>query len=190
MTFEPLRIHLVGKAPLLMRSGRLADPLDPAARDLQAASRVRTKTDADFSRIAHIEWVGGLWLEGGAPCVPGEALEACFLQAARTRKCGQLAQAGLRVIENPLLSFEGPRDLTALWNDPRFRLRVPVRVGKMRPVRTRPIFPSWEITFEAQFSPLLLDRRLVGELWAIAGTRIGLGDWRPRYGIFSAEIIP
>lgn len=187
MTAQSLRLRLTGVAPLLMHSGRLADPLDASARELERLTQKRFKTAADHEAIARVEWSAGMWLEGGEPCVPGDAIEACFLGAARTRRLGKLAQAGFVCPENPRLHYAGPRDLESLWADPRFRLRKPVQVAGRRTVRTRPRFPEWALEFEAQFLLGLLDGDQVLKIFRIAGSRTGLGDWRPKFGRFSAE---
>jgi hypothetical protein len=170
-----------------MRSGRLADPLDESARELDRLTRKRFKTPADHEEIARVEWSAGLWLECGEPCVPGDAIEACFLAAARTRRLGKLAQAGFVCPGNPRLLYPGPRNIEGLWAEPRFRLRKPVQVAGRRTVRTRPRFPEWSLEFEVQFLPGLLDGDQVLEIFRIAGTRTGLGDWRPKFGRFSAD---
>jgi hypothetical protein len=37
---------------------------------------------ADHEAISRTEWFGGLWLDGGEPCLPAEALMATFVGAA------------------------------------------------------------------------------------------------------------
>src|SRR5882757_911382 len=70
MSAERIRLRLEGTRPLLMHSGRLADPLDPAALDLAHITAKRPKTRADLEEISRREWYGGLWLHGGRPCIP------------------------------------------------------------------------------------------------------------------------
>lgn len=187
MSGAALRVRLVGVAPLLMHSGRLADPLDPAAKELQRLTRKRDKRDADHERIMRVEWYGGLWTDDGRPCLPAEAVEAAFVRAARTRKLGPAAAAGLVCPRNAILEHDGPPDIDGLWADARFRLRVPVQVAGRRTMRTRPRFPRWSAAIELEFLPSLLDIAQVLELLRIAGDQVGLGDWRPRFGRFRVE---
>jgi hypothetical protein len=188
MSDDRITIRIVGLSPLLMRAGRLADPLDPATQELDRLTRKRFKVEADHREVARAEWVGGLWLHEGRPCVPGEALEASFVEAARTRRLGRQAKAGLLVGSPATLVYEGPRDLEQLWEDSRFRLRTPVAVAGRRVVRTRPRFPHWSIEFEAEFLPALLDRRQILEIFKVAGVRCGLGDWRPKFGRYEVSV--
>jgi hypothetical protein len=186
MNAEMIRMRLAGTRPLLMHSAKLADPLDPASRQLARLTAKRPKTEADHAEIARVEWFGGLWLAGGAPCIPPEALEATFLSAARSRRRGKAALAGILIEEPAPLLYEGPQDLDELWSDETFRLRVPVRIGPARTMRTRPRFPAWSVEFDVKYLPTLLNRSEVRETFVISGFTCALGDWRPRYGTFSA----
>ena len=74
---------------------RYLDPLSAASKELKKIAKKRPKTDADIAYMQRVEWTGGLWLSGGVPCIPGEAIEAAFVQAAKKSKRGQLAKAGM-----------------------------------------------------------------------------------------------
>ena len=188
MTVETITMQLTGCRPLLMHSGRLADPLDPIARDLAKLTGKRLKTAADHEEIARVEWNGSLWLSGGKPCIPSEAIEGTFINAARSRRKAKAACAGIMVMEACPLQYDGPSDLDELWEDPAFRLRRPVRVRNARPIRTRPRFAEWRVKTTVNFTPSLLDRAEVLEIFAIAGAQEGIGDWRPKYGRFTVEV--
>jgi hypothetical protein len=189
MECESIRMRLTGTKRLLMRCGRLADPLDPASKALARLTSKRSKTDADHEEIARIEWNGSLWLDGGRPCVIAEALMSSFVGAAKTRKRGDEAKAGLVVRDNAIISYDGPSDLDGLWANPSFRLRTGVRVRGARTMRTRPCFSDWSVEFCADYLPSLLDRAEVIETFEIAGFFRGLGDWRPVNGTYAVEVI-
>ncbi|GAB1716950.1 MAG: hypothetical protein NTAFB05_19920 [Nitrobacter sp.] len=188
MSVEHLRLRLTGERPLLMHSSRLADPLDPVKIDLDRLTKKRDKTLADHEQIAKVEWHGGLWLLDGRPCVPSEAIESAFVAAARTRRKGKQAKAGFACVESPLLQYDGPRDLTSLWDDKAFRLRFAVNVNDAKVMRTRPRFPAWHVVADIEFLPGLLNPNEVVEIFEIAGMREGLGDWRPKFGRFSVKL--
>jgi len=189
MDSESISLRLIGTKRLLMHAGRLADPLDAASKALARVTGKTVKTEADHEEIARIEWFGSLWLDGGRPCVPLEALIATFVGAAKLRKRGPEARAGLVVTENAVLDYDGPRDLDELWKEPSYRLRTSVRVRGSRTMRTRPCFPDWSLKFRARFLPSVLGRDEVVELYRIAGFMRGLGDWRPVNGTFDVEVV-
>jgi hypothetical protein len=88
-----------------------------------------------------------------------------------------------------LLEYEGPRDLSSLWEDKAFVFRAPVDVNGSKVMRTRPRFNNWHVTVNVVFIPSLLNRSEVLEFFEIAGFREGLGDWRPKFGKFSVKEI-
>jgi hypothetical protein len=188
MNSESIVLKFVGTKRLLMHSGRMADPLDPASKALARLTSKKMRTEADHEEIARVEWHGSLWLDGGRPCVPSEALMATFVGAARSRKRGPAARAGLVVEQNAILDYSGPRDMDALWEDPAFRLRTSVRIRGSRTMRTRPMFDDWSVEFAAHYLPSLIDRDEIIELYRVAGFTQGLGDWRPVNGTFEVAV--
>jgi hypothetical protein len=189
MLAEKLRVRLTGERPLLMHSARLADPLDELKIDIDRLTKKRDKTIADHQQIAKMEWYGGLWLLDDKPCILCEAIESAFIKGANTKRKGKHAKAGFACGVSPLLQYEGPTDLAALWDNKAFRLRFPVNVHDSKVMRTRPRFQSWYVDVNVEFLPSLLNPNEVIEILEIAGMREGLGDWRPKFGKFSVTKI-
>jgi hypothetical protein len=185
--YRIFRAKIIGTAPLVMHSGRLADPLSEASKELRRISKKRAKTDADHEYVAKVEWTGGLWLWKGAPCIPGAAIEAAFVAAAKKTKRGVAAKAGILSPDNWPLEYDGPRDLAEMWESGDYKLTVGVRVGQVRVMRTRPIFRRWSVPVVIEFLDDQMDAREVRDILVTAGRLIGLGDWRPRYGRFVVE---
>ena len=184
-----MAVRIVGRAPLLMRSGRLADPLDDVAKALARLTCKRLKTESDHNRIAAIEWRGALWLSEGRPCIPGEAIESAVTAAARTRRMGAVVRAAVIVPNHAVLDHDGPEDLDIMYRDPRFVHRCGVRVAGRTSMRTRPQFPQWSAVIRLDYLDTMIDGEALRDLVVIAGDRIGVGDYRPKYGRFSVEAI-
>jgi hypothetical protein len=187
MSYHRLNFRLTGVSPLVMHNGRLANPLDPMAKALKAVSGKRAKTDADFEEMARIEFLGGLYVGDDGPCIPGELIEALLIAAAKKSKRGPQAKAGLLSDGNHRLSYDGPREAAELWADAKFRLVAGVRVGQARVMRTRPVFRDWSAEIFVDYLPGQLNPAEVAEMVRTAGEIVGLGDWRPRFGRFTAE---
>jgi hypothetical protein len=63
--------------------------------------------------------------------------------------------------------------------------RRPVVVQKARIMRARPRYDRWRASFTIEFdSQLVPDPKMIVDICADAGTRIGVGDYRPRFGRF------
>lgn len=170
-----------------MHNGRLANPLDPMTKALKAVTSKRGKTDADFEEAARIEFLGGLYVGTDGPCIPGEMIEATLVEAAKKVRRGPQAKAGLLSDGNHRLNYTGPREPDALWAEEEFRLVAGVRVQKSRVMRTRPIFRDWSAEIFVDFLPGQLNPAEITGMIRTAGEVIGLGDWRPRFGRFTAE---
>lgn len=181
--------RITGVSPLIMHNGQTADPLNRFAKEMRQISSKRMKTEADFERLAQLEFMAGLYVENGRPVIPGEVLEAALVQAAKKSKRGKQAQAGLFCEGNFALEYDGPAEPEALWADPSFRLVAGVRVAQARIMRTRPKFESWAARVEARYQPELLNADEVDRFMETAGSMVGIGDWRPRFGRFETMVI-
>ncbi len=183
-------ITITGTAALLMHNGRLADPLDPATKALKAATGKRTKTDADHEEISRVEFAGGLYLDPDiGPYLPADNIWKTLQVAARKSKQGKQVEEGVIIISevNPL-SYDGPRDLDGLWANKNFVSRRTVVNQRNRVARTRPIFQQRKVAADGILDESALN---LGDLRTIAeraGNLVGLGDWRPRYGRFTATV--
>jgi hypothetical protein len=175
---------------MMMHNARLADPLDPVVKEIRQYSGKARKTDEDHNMMAYWEFVGGLYFtEGVGPYMPAANLRKVFIEAARKSKQGKNVEQGLFVntLINPV-AYEGPRTIDELWNDKNFVDRSCVKVQAARVMRTRPIFHKWAVDAVCEFDTSVLDFERIKQFADIAGRYIGLGDYRPLYGRFNAEL--
>ena len=189
---KTLNFRITGVAPLIPHNGLLADPLYEGTILISKISQKRPKTEADLEEMARLEFLYSLYLKDGEPCIPGVVLEAALTGrggGARKMKKGKQAAAGLFVLENFPLEYEGPRDPKELWKDERFRLRVAVKVQQNKVMRTRPIFDEWAANVELMYNPDLVDKAEIIQWMEVAGFEVGLMDWRPKYGRFESELL-
>jgi hypothetical protein len=184
---DELTLRFTGIAPLLMRSGRMADPLDEHAAALHRVTSKRMKTAADHLQVARLEFRGSLWLMNGRPCVPAEAVEASLVSAGRSRRAGTLVRAAVIVRDSPLLEYAGPTDLDELFEDKRFVHRCGVRVNRATTMRTRPRFNEWSLTVTLSYLPTMIEGSTLLDVARLAGNLVGIGDFRPRFGRFHVE---
>jgi len=187
---EVLKFRITGAAPLIMHNGQTADPMNVYTRAIKEISGKRKKMDADFEEMARLEWMAGLYLHKGEPCIPDYVLEAALIGrggAARSQKMGKESAAGMFVMKNFPLEYDGPREPAELWRDENFRLVRKVRIGQSSIMRTRPIFHEWSANVEVEFNTDFLNTDHIRQWMEIAGTRVGLMDWRPKCGRFTVE---
>jgi len=185
-----LSITLTGTAPLLMHNSRLADPINPASKALKAVTGKRMKTDEDHEKIGYLEFLGGLYLDDQVgPYIPGDNIRRALLDAAKLTKMGTRITRGLINVSdvNPLGGYDGPRTGEELWAKG-FHHRASVKNGTNRVVRTRPWFPTWAVQADLVLDPSVLEVADIKLIAENSGQYIGLGDWRPRFGRFNAEV--
>jgi hypothetical protein len=196
--YQPLTFRIEGTTPLLMHNGRLSDQLDPMSIALSKAVKAakKTKTDEAIVEVARIEFLGGLYVgEDGAPCIPGEVLEAGIRSGAKVTKEGKAVQMGLYCDGNFPIIYDGPKTPEELWEHRTpgerhliagrpFVDRRRVRVGQAAVMRTRPIFHAWQLAFTVYYEPSILNRQSVIDFVTALGRTVGLCEIRPRFGRF------
>lgn len=178
---------------LIMHNGQLADPSNKYARALKEVSsdRTRKRTDEGILAMGNIELEGGLYLDAkGRVIVPSRVLEASIVEGAKKTKGGKNALAGMFVDTDGVLDYAGgPLGVKELIESPDHRLTVGVVVGQVRVMRVRPFFKDWSTSFEVSVLEEIAGTNTLKTWLTNAGSFIGLGDWRPRYGRFEVDSV-
>lgn len=198
-------IKITGTSPLIMNSGRLINPLEPATKELANAygEFKRDKTDESFLALAQAEFIGSLYfIDGIGPVWPSDNLRSCLRNGGKKKKkvgsraslANSVASAVLFTsTDNPLwYGKNGPRTIEELWADENHRLIKACGVQRAKVMRTRPVFREWEFEAEGVLDTEVIDLVDFQAVADIAGKLIGLGNWRPElggnYGKFDAVI--
>lgn len=184
-------LKLTGTAPLLMNSGEV-DRDTKEYRAYAMLARKRAKSLDDEARLREMEWALALYLDDDlGPYVPGKNVHELVRQAATKWRLGAETMRSLVIVQTRIpLAYEGPRDQGGLW-DAGFRYTAMVAnagPSRGRVVRCRPCFDSWSLDAELAFDPEELDfdqLRLITE----RAQKYGLGDYRPTFGAFVAELV-
>lgn len=188
-------ITLNGMYPYIMHSDRMVDPLDPITKAHKKLTSKRTgKTEADNEEVARLEFAGALYLDAEiGPYIPGDNFQRCLWDASKLNRLGAKFERGVFIDSdiNPL-AYDGPRTADKLWADSAFRLRRSVKqgVGKSAPriMKTRPVFRQWRCQAHGLLDETQLNLEELQMIAENAGTFVGIGDWRPRYGRFTAVV--
>ena len=185
--FQTVKTTIRGVRPLLMHSAAGADPLSEWAKQRKLISGKKNKTDSDHLELARLDWYSSFYCnEEKKPVLLGTMIEACCIGGAKRTKQGQIAKASILINENPLLIHDHPNGkktvVDDLWESPKYRDVRGVMVNRSRIMRYRPIFPVWECTFETMLSDL--DVSTFKNILETAGRFIGIGDFRPKFGLF------
>lgn len=182
-----VKVGFTGRSKLLMHNPQMADPANQYVRLIRAITKKRNKTDADYEEIGRLEFMGSLYYaEPAGPYIPGDMVYAAIRNGGKTVRRGTDVARGIFVNEDYIkLNYDGPRNRDALFEDKRFVdfRRVTVNRGSST-MRTRPIFSDWSIDFTLEYSDDILSLDDLYQCVVLAGSRMGLGDFRPRFGRF------
>lgn len=152
-----------------------------------------TKTEADADEIAHISFLGSLYMGENGPVIPSYVIDGMCIMASKKIKNGtrgtlsNATKAGLFCSEHMRLEYDGPKTAEELWHDKRFVFTTMVIINRARVVCTRPWFQEWKGILRLKIDDRLLNESQVDDILNRGGIEIGLCDWRPRYGRFAVE---
>ena len=169
-----LTVAIEGITPLLIH--RFTD-----AAQMQATSGTRSSiaTDSESSREQAEQ---ALYTDDqGVSGIPQPNLFRCILDAGKFFKAGRSkvttqksslipACVGIQELFLPIKSVGG-------WKVDTRPVRIPATGGRI--LRHRPCYDDWRLYFTADLEESLISIKLFREIVDAAGTRIGLGDFRP-----------
>lgn len=189
---KTLKTKWTGIRPLVMHNGLMADPTNSLVRRIKEITSKGSKklTDADYEERDRLEWEAGLyWDSADGLVIPSDNIERCIQLGAQKSRIGKDVQAAVFCTAPQVaVDYSGPKDKDKLYADPRFTLRKGVAVQKSRIIRIRPMIPTgWSLTFTLEFDESIVNPKSLVKAMADAGSLVGLGDWRPKFGRFLVE---
>jgi hypothetical protein len=200
MTDFSVKVRIDGVQPTLMHNNQTCNPLNRYAKAMKAITGKRKKTDEDFEALSKIEWEAGLYYTSElGPYIPSINVEGMLRDAAKKLKKGMDVKQSLRVFPLEIkLGYNGPRDLNGLKKiafsgdkvdgEDFFDSRA-VGINQSTIMRTRPRFNKWWIEFEIIADDAIFNIDDIVQILGIGGQKIGLSDYRPRYGTFEFKIL-
>lgn len=175
-----------------MHNPRMVDPEFQLNREIKVLTAKRKRTESDLEQIERLEWYGGLYEENGIVVQPTSKPRKCLINTAKIMKLGKGIERTLSFNAlNVPLQYEGPKDIDALFADPRFHSRLSVGVSGKRVMRVRPKFFPWALSLEGIF---ITDAGVnfddLARIVELAGSVEGIGDNRVNgYGRFTGKLI-
>ena len=171
---KELQITIQGTTPLLVH--RFTDAAQMSAT---AGSRPSIANDA---KSPHEQAEESLYVgDDGTSGIPAPNVMRCLIDAGKYLKVGRskittqkssLIPAAISIQELflPIASEDG-------WKVDTRPVRIPSTGGRI--LRHRPCYDDWELAFHLQLDETVLTDKMLREILDLAGSRIGLGDFRP-----------
>lgn len=182
------KYKIKGLTPAMQHNGRLANPMDEVAIKMKAITSKRKKTEEDFLELARLEFFGSFYLDGEGKVIwPAEAIDAMLIEGAKKNRLGKQFKASVFCVDVPgaRLKFDGPQDPQKRWEKAECRDYRSVKIKQSRTMRCRPIFQNWSLEFTVNYESV--EESDVDAALVEAGDRVGLSEYRPRYGRFIIE---
>ncbi len=205
------KIEVTGTTDLIMHNGRLANPTDPATKEVAEAYKTyqRDKTDASFRTLSRAEFLGAAYYferEGQRfiPYWPSDNFHTALKHAG-----AKIVKKGRATYKNDVaaavqwdeeicpLAFahpgrSAPQSAAEFAEDQNYYFIKGATVGGRKVMRTRPRLKGWAFETTGVCDTDLLDLDTFRKIAILAGQVVGIGDWRPErsgsYGKFTAEI--
>lgn len=196
---KAFKARIVGVRPLIVHNVQLADPLNTYTRRIGelTAMNAKAKKQEDVQlKLARIEFEGSMYLdENRRQVMPCDNLLRAIRDGGAEQRNGKKLEAVVNIVEDMVpIQYDGPTDIDDLFNAEgplghiyRFRKQAKPR-GQGVVMRTRPRFPKWALSFTVELVlGAGIGEKNVKDAIEFAGRLKGLGDWRPRYGLFVLE---
>jgi len=193
---KDIKIKITGIRPLVLHNGLMADPTNPYTIAIKKITSKGSKklTEHDYAERDRLEWEAGLYWsdEIGGIAIPSDNLERCIQEGAKKNRLGKDFAAAVFVQESEVevmhrLSGKTKERINA---EPGYTLRKGVKVQLSRIIRIRPLIPTgWTMTFTVEFDESIVNKQAVATALTEAGSLVGLGDWRPKFGRFTVEVL-
>ena len=119
--------------------------------------------------------------EQGRIVFPGPNLFRCLIEAGKFFKAGKSKITTQKTSMIPACLSVVDLIIPIQHNEPWTVDARPVRIPStgVRIIRYRPCFHDWTMTFELELDTSMLTEKLLRSIVDAAGSRIGLGDFRP-----------
>jgi copper chaperone CopZ len=193
---KTISMKWTGIRPLVMHNGLMADPTNPYTIAIKKITAKGSKklTEHDYAERDRLEWEAGLyWSEElGGIAIPSDNIERALQNGAMKSRLGKDFAAAVFVTEPDLAVAHklAGKSKEKLYADPGYILRKGVKVQTARIIRIRPMLPTgWSITFTVEYDESIVNAKAIVQAATDAGALVGLGDWRPKFGRFEAEVL-
>lgn len=170
-----ISITVEGISPLLVHAFTDADQI--AASDgnrSSAASGDRGSPQEQAERHLYKGVDGGLM-------IPQPNVFSCIIEGGKFFKAGKSKITTMRSSLIPacvqIAEIEIPLASAGGWTVDTRAVRIPSTGGRIQ--RHRPCFHDWSLTFTVELDTKELSEKLLREIVDAAGSKIGLGDFRP-----------
>jgi len=186
-----LKVTLTGVTPLLMANNQAVDPFNEYSKAMKAiTSKHHTKrTEEDVLELNKLKFISHSYHNSkDGFYLPSTMVEGTMREAGKISRDGTKIKRGVQVLEHNLpVSHKGPNTIKTLWaNKDYVDARVAVLGGSSIMVY-RPRFNDWSVSCTIAYNTEIIDLEDIKKALETAGSSIGVGSYRPRFGRFEVS---
>jgi len=155
------------------------------AEEMQKLVQVLQKNQFDEEAAKKEAEMGAYKNRDGKYYIPADHIQEALIGAgARVRVKGQ----GKKTYKDYMKAYVFVEPNEILIEPQKYAVdRRYVKVSGKGIIRSRPRFDDWKAEFELLVTDDTLPLKDIREILEIAGTRIGIGDYRPKFGLFTMD---
>jgi hypothetical protein len=170
---EVYKVRIEGTRPLLQHS----------------PSGIGIKKERGQEYIPEEDAAAALYTKDGQIIEPSlHVLMAIRRVAGDFKQAGRKTYAGYVLAGLEIEPFDIPLLTASNGHAPEYTVDLrPVTVNRARVMRSRPRFDDWALEFDLKIIDPVISSAIAREMLEAAGRYIGIGDYRPLFGLFSVE---
>ncbi len=189
---KTITVTLTGNGSMLMHSDKLTDPLSKAAiahHKLTADRKFKATIEGKIA-IAKSLYLNSFYLNGDEEIIlPMLNIRKSLIEGARRFKLGKDIERSVLFYEDPVINYNSNKTPLEMWEEyGKFVDARSVVIGRAKVMSYRPKFDEWTVTFQCQYDPEIIDPAHLKECWDVAGSMMGIGDFRPLFGRYTVNI--
>jgi hypothetical protein len=189
------RVKMIGRRPLMLANVQAASRFNHYAKRIAPLQAKTRKTEEDQDEILRLQWESSFYMhDDHGPVVPTANIFKSFVEAGKRTRAGKKVEGGVIALDAEVpLQYDGPRTLHGLWtagdggfDSPYVDVRLVTTSAGKKVDAARPIFREWSCESEWLLDPAMIDVDEFEDIVRRAGTAIGVGAYRLKYGRYSA----
>lgn len=193
------RLRMEGSRPIMLHNVQAASEFNPWAQRMAPLRAKRIKTTDDRRELLHLEWQSSFYWsdEHGGPMLPTANIFKSLIESGRReRGTGKKVEGGVIALDDEVrLDYNGPRTMEGMWNagsggfeSPFVDLRLVANVRGQKIDTCRPIIAGWSCESDWLIDTSVIDETTFMEVVGRAGSAIGVGAYRLKYGRFNTKL--
>lgn len=195
MPMQSMSVKITGINPLLMNNPQTVDRFNPYTQAMARINAKKTRrTDDDYREMADIEVRAKTYFDSDIGIyVPSTWLTSaiCKHSFAQAKIAKDAIRGGVFTTENKIaLSYRDEGKVASLDDivgNHDFRIKLTLKQGQVRVVKSAPIFHNWSFDTALEFDDKIIDPDTLRRVIEHAAKYGGFGDFRPTFGRAIAE---